>query len=131
MGCCCLQLILFAIPVYLGYRIYKFLYKKHKLPNLNYDEYWGEGLQDSVPDDTVYPYKIVFAPQKIDELKRKLSDDYEFTPTLEGAPPLEYGINVDYLKKTIQYWRDDYLPRWQEREKFFNQLPHFQTRIQG
>lgn len=49
---------------------------------------------------------------------------------LEGVN-FEYGFNTDYLKDVLKYWKDDYLPRWREREIFIWQFPQYIIQIQG
>lgn len=126
------SVIYYALPVALFLFVYNFLYKLPELPQYDVDEYWGVGLKKSTPEDTsIRAFEIKFSETKIEELKRKLNETYEFETILEGAEAYEYGMNAIKLRKTIEYWRDDYLPRWKEREVFFNRLPHFKTKIQG
>lgn len=96
------------------------------------DDFWGLSEDnESMIDETIRKFEITFATHKIDELTRKLGEGYEFTPALEGSEKFEYGMDPENLTNIIKYWRDDYLPRWKEREDFFNQLPHYKTRVQG
>lgn len=96
------------------------------------DEHWGlKSEKGRDTDKSIRKYQISFAANKIEELRRKLGERYEFTPALEDAEKFEYGMNVENLTNIIKYWRDDYLPRWKEREALFNQLPHYKTKIQG
>jgi pimeloyl-ACP methyl ester carboxylesterase len=41
----------------------------------------------------------------------------------------EYGIPVDYLRRLVDYWRDEY--EWRAQEARLNELPHFRTTIDG
>jgi len=68
--------------------------------------------------------------QTIADLKERLNRTLRLTPPLEGVA-FEYGFNTNYLKEVVEYWRDDYLPRWREREVFLWQFNHFTTDIQG
>lgn len=54
----------------------------------------------------------------------------EYTEPLEGVN-FEYGFNSNHLKKIVSYWKDTYLPKWNERQQFLNQFSHFKTQIQG
>lgn len=99
-------------------------------PKIDVNEFWGaSSLEKSPQDDSIRNFKISFPTDKIEKLREKLEID-EFTPPLENVA-FEYGFNSNRLKEILKYWRDDYLPRWSEREKFLNQLPQFKTKIQG
>lgn len=107
--------------------------KSNARPQFDVNEYWGpsKSRNVSVEDETIRNFKIEYPQEKIIELKRKLSEKYEFSPPLEGTKGHEYGMNSNRLQEYIRYWRDDYLPRWDERLKLLNSLPHFKTNIQG
>jgi len=49
---------------------------------------------------------------------------------LEGVG-FRYGVQKAILEDFIAYWRDDYLPRWSQREELLNSFPHFTTEVQG
>lgn len=68
----------------------------------------------------------------IKRLTDKLNDglDQPFAEPLENTA-FEYGFNSKRLKEVLKYWRDQYLPKWNEREKFLNQYEQFTTQIQG
>lgn len=68
--------------------------------------------------------------QTIDDLKAQLNRTLSLTHPLEGVA-CEYGFNTDELKEIVKYWRDNYLPRWRERELFLWQFNHLTTQIQG
>lgn len=53
-----------------------------------------------------------------------------FHAPLEGVG-FEYGFNSDALNKVVTYWKNEYLPKWSEREAKINSFPHFTTQIQG
>ncbi|KAI8119030.1 Juvenile hormone epoxide hydrolase 1 [Lucilia cuprina] len=75
-------------------------------------------------------YLKIYADQTIDDLKAQLNRSLQLTEPLEGVT-FEYGFNTKQLQEIIEYWRDDYLPRWREREVFLWQFNHFTTDIQG
>lgn len=77
-----------------------------------------------------YTYTHVYIVQVIKRLTDKLDDAPAFTEPLEDTA-FEYGFNTKHLKKILNYWKGQYLPKWNEREKFLNQFPHFTTQIQG
>jgi juvenile hormone epoxide hydrolase len=68
----------------------------------------------------------------IKRLTDKLNDGLAqpYTEPLEGTA-FEYGFNSKRLKEVLKYWRDQYLPKWSEREQFLNQYEQFTTQIQG
>lgn len=74
---------------------------------------------------------FLFSPfQLIADLNAQLERPLKVQEPLEGIG-FEYGINSNELKKVVKYWRDSYLPNWNEREQFLKKFQHFQTEIQG
>ncbi|XP_055839478.1 juvenile hormone epoxide hydrolase 2-like [Episyrphus balteatus] len=102
-------------------------------PKLPTNQYWGEG---KAPNDYDKPkdlqlVKPFFADKIIEDLSSRIgANKVSLTPPLEGVN-FEYGFNTNYLKEILKYWKDDYLPRWREREIFIWQLPQYVTLIQG
>jgi hypothetical protein len=66
--------------------------------------------------------------QVVKDLKDRLKNHRPYTPPLEGIG-FEYGFNTKTLDSWVQYWQNSY--NFAEREKFFNQFPHYKTKIQG
>lgn len=68
----------------------------------------------------------------IKRLTNKLNDGLteSITEPLEDTA-FEYGFNSKSLKEVLTYWKDQYLPKWGEREKFLNQYKHYTTQVQG
>lgn len=66
----------------------------------------------------------------IEKLKARLNDAGPFAEPLEGVA-FEYGFNSKRLDKIINFWRDDYLKNWKERQNFLNQFPQYKTQVQG
>uniref|UniRef100_T1GZZ4 Epoxide hydrolase n=1 Tax=Megaselia scalaris TaxID=36166 RepID=T1GZZ4_MEGSC len=64
------------------------------------------------------------------DLKDHLSRPLKLAAPLEGVG-FEYGINTNYLRTLVKYWRDDYLPRWTDRQNYLNSFPQYKTKIQG
>lgn len=130
MWCAAIFLVFVAA---IGKAIYNFWTKEYPRPLVDVDAYWGPGnREDAVIDENIHSFKIEYPKEKLDELKRKLSEKYVFTPPLEGARhEHEYGMDSNKLQEYIRYWRDEYLPKWDERLKLFNSLPHYKTNIQG
>lgn len=134
MGCCtrCLcvgAVVAIALVTVLAVLTLVYLYNDPDVPDFSIDKNWGSKINQL--DTTVEPFKIQFEENRIKDLQRKLADNYSFEPALEDAPVLFYGINATTMQDVIKFWKDDYLPRWKEREAFFNSLPHFRTNIQG
>lgn len=67
---------------------------------------------------------------QIDDLKIHLERPIRLTEPLENVG-FQYGINTNKLKTLVRYWRNDYLPRWNERQAFLNRFPQFKVQVQG
>lgn len=80
-------------------------------------------------DISIKPFTIKYT-EAVNDLKQKLARPLKLHAPLEDVN-FEYGFNSKALTNVITYWRDNYLPRWSEREKFLNQFPQFTTQIQG
>ncbi|XP_055376707.1 juvenile hormone epoxide hydrolase 2-like [Condylostylus longicornis] len=126
------NLVVIGIIAALCHRFYINYFSSVDLPNFNYNEYWGKGDENFYKEDTsIKQFKIVFEDKVINDLKQQLNRDIEFLPSYEDHPSFQYGFNAAKLKDIIKYWRDDYIPRYKERQDFFNQFQHFTTQIQG
>jgi juvenile hormone epoxide hydrolase len=101
-------------------------------PDLDFEEYWGRSSLDKSTrsDESIRKFEISFSQEKVEKLAEKLSDVGPFTEPLEGVA-FEYGFNSRKLKEILKYWKDDYVPKWSQREKILNKFPQFKTRIQG
>lgn len=64
----------------------------------------------------------------VKDLKDRLKNHAKWNPPLEDVA-FEYGFNTKQLNSWVTYWAEKY--NFQEREKFFNQYPHYKTNIQG
>lgn len=110
---------------------YRLISKPIEPPNLDIKEYWGPGNSADYKENTaVLPFDIKTSPELIADLKAQLARPLKLTEPLEGIA-FEYGFNSKELEKVIKYWRDQYLPKWSEREGFLKKFPHYQTQIQG
>lgn len=130
----CLQIFCWSI-VLIGAMIfhqYNNLCSSVAPPELSLTTYWGPGsAKDYREDDTIQLQKVIYFEKPIARLKERLSDVHTITDSLETVG-FEYGVNSNKLRTFIEYWRDDYLPRWRwEREHTLNLLPHYMTVIQG
>ncbi|XP_023160354.1 juvenile hormone epoxide hydrolase 1 [Drosophila hydei] len=105
-------------------------------PTLDAQQWWGDEEQpkdyEAYLSNTseVIGNRLLYPETTIQDLIKQLNRTLRLTPPLEGVA-FEYGFNSDYLKELVAYWRDDYLPRWREREVFLWQFNHFTTEIQG
>lgn len=118
---------LFALIFYKFYQLTKPL----EPPSLDIAEYWGkENSTSQKPDISVKPFRIEYDDKTIDMLLQKLNEPLTLHPPLEGVKH-EYGMNSKDLIDFVDYWRSDYMPRWNERQQFLNSVPHFKTQIQG
>lgn len=112
--------------------IHKLWTKTYSRPRLDLNTYWGPcKKEDAVKDESIRHFQIEYPTEQIDEIKRKLAEKYVFTAPMEDARDHEYGLDSNRLQEYIQYWRDEYMPKWDERLKMFNAFPHFKTNIQG
>ncbi|TMW40264.1 hypothetical protein DOY81_014656, partial [Sarcophaga bullata] len=66
----------------------------------------------------------------IADLQKQLNRTLKLTEPLEGVQ-FEYGYNTDATAQVVKYWRETYLAKWSERQKFLNSLPQYTTEIQG
>lgn len=100
-------------------------------PDFDVNEYWGKSeFKTSKIDESIREFKISFSSEKIEKLKKKLDHTDLFTDPLEGVA-FEYGFNSKILKKVLSHWRNNYLEKWETKEKKFNQFPQYKTKIQG
>lgn len=125
-----LPFIVLLLIVTVGLKVYN-LIKPLNAPPIDVNEFWGAGNSDEYRENTaIRPQEIYYSQAQIDRLRTKLNESINFTPALEGTFD-EYGINTKELKGIVKYWRDEYLTRWERRQEFLNQYPHFLTEIQG
>lgn len=101
------------------------------VPKIDLQQYWGPGDAKQYKEDTtIKPFKVVYPPEVIEKLRSKLNDPPTLVKPLEGTA-FEYGFNSNRLQEILKYWKTSYLNKWNEREAFLNQFPHFHTQIQG
>ncbi|XP_045762708.1 juvenile hormone epoxide hydrolase-like isoform X2 [Maniola jurtina] len=98
------------------------------LPQLDPDEWWGPAELQGDTNTTIRPFRIQFTQKMIKDLKSRLRNRRDLTPPLEGIG-FEYGFNTQQVDPWVKYWTEEY--DFKEREKFFNQFPHYKTNIQG
>jgi epoxide hydrolase len=83
--------------------------------------------QTAVPDGGIVPFKIQVPDAVLENLKRRLAQA-RFADELSDAN-WDYGTNVAYLKTLVDYWRDKY--DWRAQERRLNQFDQFKTTIDG
>ena len=80
-------------------------------------------MADNVPTS----FQISVAKNVLEDLDHRLAQT-RWPSSLVGAG-WDYGIDMDYLRELVNYWRNDY--RWRDREAEMNKLPHRQAVIDG
>lgn len=130
LGCLLIIIIIVIIFALILFKFYQ-LTKPVMAPRLDIAEYWGrENSTTEVSDSSVKPFHIEYDEKTIDMLRQKLNEPLILHPPLESVKH-EYGMNSKDLIDFVDYWRSDYMPRWNERQEFLNSVPHFKTQIQG
>ncbi|GBP32297.1 Juvenile hormone epoxide hydrolase [Eumeta japonica] len=125
------KLLAVAVLGGIGFVVWRYLCPSchpPKPPVLDADEWWGPDHLKATRDESIKPFKVVFKPDMIKDLKDRLSRARKWTPSLEGVA-FEYGFNSKSLEKVLQYWKDSY--QFEAREKYLNTYPQFTTFIQG
>lgn len=77
--------------------------------------------------DAICKFKISVDDSLLTDLRRRLATTR--WPDQIEKTGWEYGVNVDYMKELIEYWRKEY--DWREHERSLNEIPQFKTRIDG
>jgi pimeloyl-ACP methyl ester carboxylesterase len=73
------------------------------------------------------PFKIEIPQSTLNDLQSRL-DNTRWPDQLPGTG-WDYGVSVDYIKKLVDYWRNQY--DWRKWESRINQYPQFITEIDG
>lgn len=98
----------------------------NQLPRLDPNEYWGSGSAEQYePTAATHRFLIVNPIAKINALQQKLRENITVPVEFEGAIP------ASRLKSIINYWRDEYLPKWETRLARLNLFPQYTIEIQG
>lgn len=126
-------LVIMFMLLAFGYQQFINLTKPLPAPVFDVTQYWGKGDRNSYSEnDSIEAQQVHYDAKIIDDLRKKLSD----TASLQFHAPLEsvnheYGINSNTLVSFIEYWRNEYIPKWPKRLSLLNSYPHFRTQIQG
>lgn len=130
MGLKCFSIVVVLIAV-VAYVVHQSLFAPLPAPKIDTAKYWGPSSRaNQVAKSEVKPFKIDYSADVIDKLRNRLNEPLNLVEPLENVN-FRYGFDKYKLEELIKYWRDDYLPRWDQRQKFLNGLPQFTTTIQG
>lgn len=105
--------------------------KSLPVPEFDTNRYWGRGSgNDYQPTDEIRAQEVFYTDEQIQRIRSKLGEKINFLRPLEDLDH-EYGMNTYQLHSILEYWRDDYLPRFNETQTFLNSVPHFLTHLHG
>lgn len=105
--------------------------KSSPMPEFELDKYWGRGnASDYQKTDEIRAQEVFYTDEQIEHVRSKLNGTINFLRPLEDVDN-EYGINTYELHSILEYWRDDYLPRFNKRQQLINSIPHFLTHLHG
>lgn len=85
-------------------------------------------VKEEVVDTSIRPFKIDIPDSQLEDLNKRLDSVRFPTPSLKDSKFL-YGVNQEFMRKFVDYWRNSY--SWREQEKLLNKFPHFKTKIEG
>jgi len=127
MGACGkISALLVAVLAVAAYITVKPMFDVPEVPQL--EEKWWKVSKPTKVDTSIKPFKIQVSDEILQDLKNRLDRTVPFQTPLEGVKQ-HYGINTNYLKTIIEFWKTKY--DWRKQEKFLNQYPQFTTNIQG
>lgn len=128
---CRILLIISAVAIALIVRKFMEMTNSLPVPEFETDRYWGRGnASDYQATDEIRAQEVFYTDEQIARVRSKLNETINFLRPLEDVDS-EYGMNTYQLHGLLEYWRDDYLPRFNERQLFINSLPHFLTHLNG
>ena len=73
------------------------------------------------------PFEIHIGDDVLDDLHRRL-DATRWPDELPGTG-WDYGSNMDYMKELVDYWRNDF--DWRAQERLINSFSHFKAPVGG
>ncbi|XP_034108286.1 juvenile hormone epoxide hydrolase 1 [Drosophila nasuta] len=122
---------IFGAIVGYGYLVFTDLTRPLPKPDYKDDTYWGRGDgKNYAPDEKIYDFVLDVPQAEIDDLRQQLNRTLKLAEPLDGIA-FEYGFNAYALQQFVDYWRDKYLTKWDERQAYFNELKQYKTEIQG
>ena len=81
-------------------------------------------------EPAITPFTISVPDALLEDLDARLANTRWPAPAPGGADPAwRYGVDLDYMKKLVDYWREGY--DWRAWEKKLNAHPQFTTGIDG
>src|SRR5262249_29418505 len=83
--------------------------------------------QRATESSAIVPFKIQVPDAVLADLKRRLAQA-RFADEFPDAG-WDYGTNLAYLKRLVEYWRDKY--DWRVQERRLNTFDQFKTNIDG
>ncbi|XP_001360678.2 juvenile hormone epoxide hydrolase 1 [Drosophila pseudoobscura] len=114
-----------------GYLVFSELTRPLPKPEFSDSTYWGPGEAKSyVPDKKIYEFRLDVPQAEIEDLRQQLNRTLRLAEPLDGIS-FEYGFNSYALDQFVEYWRDKYLTKWDERQELFNKFKQYTTEIQG
>ena len=78
-------------------------------------------------DDAIVPFTIAVPDAVLEDLRERLARA-RYPDELEGAG-WTYGANLAYVRELVDYWRDDF--DWRAQERRLNRFEQFRTDIDG
>ena len=75
----------------------------------------------------VQPYKINISDQTLQDLKDRLSRT-RWPDEIPGSE-WDYGANLSYMKEFVEYWRDSY--DWRAQERALNAFSNYRANLDG
>ena len=75
----------------------------------------------------IRPFQINISEEIFDDLKIRLKNTHWPDEIFQSG--WDYGPNLNYMKGLIEYWKDQF--NWRAQEKFLNTFSHFTTNIDG
>ncbi len=81
----------------------------------------------SADPDAIRPFEVNVPQEVLDDLKVRLART-RFPDEIDGAG-WDYGANLEYMKEFVDYWRDEF--DWREQERRLNEFDHYVTNIDG
>lgn len=91
---------------------------------------WGAGggpAAAQTADDAIVPFTIAVPDAVLEDLRERLARA-RYPDELEGAG-WTYGANLAYVRELVDYWRDDF--DWRAQERRLNRFEQFRTNIDG
>jgi pimeloyl-ACP methyl ester carboxylesterase len=72
------------------------------------------------------PFRIDVSDDELKDLKRRLAFT-RFPNEPENNEAWDWGTNLSYMERLIEYWRDEF--DWRKAERELNRVPHFTAEI--